>query len=474
MSVPAAMPIARPGARPRAVHAPRRRPARGRALAGLVAVALGHLLLHHPASAAEQPTAIFHAHDLWYDHVRSFVCEVGRQGYSHVQIAPAQASHPAGEWWARYQPVDYRRIEGRGDEADLRALVDTAHGCGVKILADVVLNHMADLEQYRTLHFPTFGPADFHPACVIEPGDYEDPARRDRVLRCRLGTLPDLDQSRPGVQAVHRRHLEMLLALGVDGFRFDAAKHMPQAAVRRYLDVANTRDTWNYLEVIEDGGTRLEDYNPIAAVTDFRLHRTLREAFSYGGDLRTLRVPEALDDPRSVTFGRNHDTVPDINPRAVSPYDFAPDAHFATAYVLARERGTPLVLGDDNYRIPFIRHGVRFRRIMRDRGREGRDVREHVLAVVDSPTVLLMERGAEGLFVVNKGADPLDRPVLDLTLTRLEGCYRELRNGFPVAIERRADGRKYVTRWGTGRRGGILVHPRDALYLVREPWERCE
>ena len=40
----------------------------------------------------------------------------------------------------------------------------------------------------------------------------------------------------------------------------------------------------------------------------------MKAAFSLGGDLRTLRVPRAVDDPRSVTFGRNHDTVKDINP----------------------------------------------------------------------------------------------------------------------------------------------------------------
>jgi alpha-amylase len=437
-----------------------------RAVLGLVLVAASAWLA--PARAAEQPTAIFHAHDQYYSDVQDFVCAAGRQGYSHVQIAPPQKSNPAGQWWARYQPIDYRVIEGRGSEADLKALVDTAHGCGVKVIADVVLNHMADLPEYKTLHFPTFGPADFQPYC---PTDYNDKAT---LHRCWLGSLPDLDVTRAHVQAVHKQHLQALLALGVDGFRFDAAKHMPQAALQTYVDVANTRDTWNYLEVIEDGTTHLEEYDQIAAVTDFRLYNTLHAAFSYGGDLRTLRVPVALGDARSVTFGRNHDTAPDITDRPINPYLFTEDAHLATAYVLARESGTPLVLNIDNASVPFIKYGVRFRQIMRDRGREGRNVHENVLAVLDSPTVLVMERGSEGLFIVNKGVDKVDVPVLDVTLTNLEGCYRELRNGFAVAVERRSDGKKYVTRWGTRARGGAEVYGRDVLYLVREPWEQCQ
>ena len=109
---------------------------------------------------------------------------------------------------------------------------------------------------------------------------------------------------------------------------------------------------------------------------------------------------------------------------------------------------------------------------MHDRGKNGDNVKENILKVVDSPTVLIMERGSEGFFVLNKATEKFDIPVLDLTLTSLEGCYRELRNDFTVAIEKR-DGKKFVTRWGTGTRGGMEVFGRDALYFVRERFELC-
>jgi len=83
-----------------------------------------------------------------------------------------------------------------------------------------------------------------------------------------------------------------------------------------------------------------------------------------------------------------------------------------------------------------------------------------------------MERGGEGFFVENKGTDKFDIPTLDLTLTNLEGCYRELRNNFTVAVEKR-NGKKYVTRWATPNRGGMEIFGRDALYFIREPFDQC-
>jgi len=101
------------------------------------AAALAPLLLI-PGPVSAQPTAILHAHNEPYRQVASYVCQVGAQGYSHVQIAPAQRSSPGPEWWRRYQPLDHTVIEGRGSAADLRALTRQAHRCGVKVIADLV------------------------------------------------------------------------------------------------------------------------------------------------------------------------------------------------------------------------------------------------------------------------------------------------------------------------------------------------
>ena len=99
-------------------------------------------------------------------------------------------------------------------------------------------------------------------------------------------------------------------------------------------------------------------------------------------------------------------------------------------------------------------------------------MKESILKVIDLPTIIIMERGDEGFFVLNKAVEKFDIPVLDMTLTNLEGCYRELRDNFTVSIERQ-DGKKFVTCWGAPSRGGMEVFGRDALYFVREPFELC-
>jgi alpha-amylase len=359
-----------------------------------------------------------------------------------------------------------------GSENDLKTLIDKAHACGMKVIADVVFNHMANMPEYRDLNFPGISKENFHPRCPI---NYSD-GNRDSEINCWLGELPDLDQTKETVQVIQKNHLRMLLNLGIDGFRFDAAKHISPDIVKMYIDYIDRESngrTWNYLEVIEDNDTSAESYNWIASVTDFLLYNSMKNAFSFGGDLRSLRVPKAVDDPRSVTFGRNHDNIREINSNAINPYADRTDSYLATAYVLARQGGTPLILNWDNYDSPFIKYGVRFRQIMSQRAKSGENVKENVLAVIDSPTVLMMERGDQGFLVENKGNDRYDIEALDLTLTNLEGCYRELRNNFYVAIERR-DGKKYVTRWGTWNRGGLEVQGRDALYFIREPWSQCQ
>jgi alpha-amylase len=437
------------------------------------------------AYSGEQPIAIFHAFNQKFGDVKGFVCELNKQGYTHVQISPAQKSNPGDQWWKRYQPVDYQVIEGLGSERDVLALTQKAHSCNMKVIADVVFNHMANLDGgdgFENLNkFPGLSPVDFkttnqnpgqRPCEVGDNNGYRDGNQRSEV-NCWLGGLPDLNFT-ANVKRLQKAHLKKMLDLGVDGFRFDAAKHMPKDVLKEYVAYINTRSNgraWNYLEVIEDQDSKAEDFNSIAAVTDFRLYNSMKGIFSYGGDVRSLPA-NAVNDSRSVTFGANHDTIKSLNDQAINPYNDITDSYLATSYVLARESGTPLVLNEHNLLAPYLKYGVKFRERMARRGQEGKNVKETILRFPNSSTVVMMQRGPEGLFVLNKSAERFDLPALDLTLSDLEGCYRELRNDFTIAIERKGS-KKFVTRWGTWNRGGMEIQGRDALYFSRVPFEEC-
>jgi alpha-amylase len=447
-----------------------------------------------PLPPKPEPLAIYHAFQVPLKALIPQVCALGKAGYSHVQLSPLQRSNPGPQWWKRYQPIDSTVIEGLGGEAELQTLTQRAHGCGVKVLADVVFNHMANLsggDEVEDLGaFPGLGAADFRTPpeapgrrpCADSNGDgaangYAD-GNRQRELFCWLGGLPDL-RFTERVRARQRAHLQRLLDLGVDGFRFDAAKHLEAAVLADHLAFIARRSggrAWSYLEVIEDADTRAEDYNQLAPVTDFVLYHSLRRAFGWGGDLRSL-PPAAVNDRRSVSFARNHDTIAALrdDPRtALDPWSDVGDAWLAAAVALGREAGTPLIFGDDHRRSAVIRSGVRFRRAIHERARAGANVSEQFLRVIDSPLLAMIERGAEGLVLINKGTAAIDQPVLDLSLTRLEGCYLALDPPLAVAIERRGDGHKYVSRWGSWRRGGIRLEGRQALFLLRQPFSQCQ
>ena len=90
------------------------------------------------------------------------------------------------------------------------------------------------------------------------------------------------------------------------------------------------------------------------------------------------------------------------------------------------------------------------------------NVKENVLGVIDSPVVMMMRRGSEGFFVLNKSADRFDIPVLDLTLTNLEGCYRELRR---KSLSRERTVRNLLPGGDDGTGGPRNLRPRRSLLL---------
>src|SRR4051794_22644770 len=78
---------------------------------------------------------------------------LGPKGYGAVQVAPPEdsirlaGSHP---WWEVYQPVGYDLNSRMGTEAQFAAMVTACHAAGVKVYADVVINHTAGANQTST------------------------------------------------------------------------------------------------------------------------------------------------------------------------------------------------------------------------------------------------------------------------------------------------------------------------------------
>ncbi len=186
----------------------------------------------------------------WNDIAAERTTWLGPQGIGAVQILPLGASQQVGSWWGVCQPVNSVNLTSRmGTQGDLQRMIDTCHDGGLRVFADLVVNRMAADAGIATDGSPSnavtltdhyFRANGFHTDGPISDTDYTSPARRGKVMHCRPEGMPDLALESSHVQGQVANYLRRLLDMGVDGFRIDAAKHMPAATYCNVID--GTRD----------------------------------------------------------------------------------------------------------------------------------------------------------------------------------------------------------------------------------------
>ncbi len=140
---------------------------------------------------------------------------------------------------------------------------------------------------------------------------------------------------------------------------------------------------------------------------DFPLFTTIREAFGFGGSLKTLVDPGAYGNAlpwyRAVTFVVTHD-IPHNNGFRYAILD-PQDEHLAYAYVLGRDGGAPLIYSDhkespfdgdrwfEAYKRPDIAAMIQFHNAVQG---------EEMVTLYESDTLLIFRRGHLGIVAINK------------------------------------------------------------------------
>jgi glycosidase len=135
-----------------------------------------------------------------------------------------------------YWPTHGRRIEFRWGDVDatsierLRELIDEAHARGIRVLFDLVLNHVHEQHEYLTSNPEWFEAAPC--PCTDAPGPCN--WNTNPIFCWFIDYLPDLDYTEHAIveQMIADVHW-MATELDVDGFRIDAAKHMHHVIMRR-------------------------------------------------------------------------------------------------------------------------------------------------------------------------------------------------------------------------------------------------
>ena len=267
----------------------------------------------------------------WTDIARECEQFLGPNGYRRVQISPPQenALFPMNPWWDRYQPVSYRILSRGGNENEFRAMVERCRAAGVGIVVDAVLNHTAtNVTQrdgvngrgfggtvYQKHSIPgIYGPGDYH-YCHGGPSTNNllvDFGNRSDVENCELLGLPDLKTESEHVRAELTGYLNHLLSLGVEGFRLDAAKHIPPADLRAIYGRL-TRAPYTFSEVIDSGDSPVHpaEFTDLGDVTEFRYGQKLADVLLHGKLAYLSQFGESWGfspSAHALVFVDNHDT----------------------------------------------------------------------------------------------------------------------------------------------------------------------
>lgn len=272
---------------------------------------------------------------------------LGPAGYGYVQVSPPQEHIQGSQWWTSYQPVSYK-IAGRlGDRAAFAAMVSTCHSAGVKVVADSVINHMSagsgtgtGGSSYTKYNYPGLYSSSDMDDCTAQISNYQD---RANVQNCELVGLADLDTGEDYVRGRIAGYLNDLRSLGVDGFRVDAAKHMPASDLADIKSRLTDPGVYWKQEAIYGAGEAVspDEYTGTGDVQEFRYARSLKQVFNNENLAELKNFGEGwgfMSSSKAGVFVDNHDTE-----RGGDTLNYKDGANYtlANVFMLAWPYGSP-------------------------------------------------------------------------------------------------------------------------------------
>lgn len=245
---------------------------------------------------------ILHAFNWYFNDVKKYMKDIAEAGFTTVQVSPVQANKGtinsttyACDWWVTYQPINFEIGNNYGTKADFKAMCDEADKYGVKIIVDIVANHMAqsDTGVAGEVHEDVVADLKDDPDCWHQTSFTTSDANRFAMTQYTLSGIPDLNTSNAKVQSYVKALLKECIDYGADGFRFDAAKHIELDTDEPFRNIEYASDFWKnitsyakelkpdvflYGEVLSPFGTDAENYTQYMRITDSSYGSTLRNA----------------------------------------------------------------------------------------------------------------------------------------------------------------------------------------------------
>ena len=282
-----------------------------------------------------QGSAILHCFDWSYTSIKNNMKAIKDAGYTAVQTSPVQPAKDysasyrdqSGQWWKLYQPLGIRISEGNqtwlGSKAELKAMCDEADRYGIKVVVDVVANHVAnksdgggawnvndgvdsELKRNDYYHGEDYGAGD---------GD------RYSMTHGHIG-MPDLNTAHSDIQNKFKNFLIDCVNQGVDGFRFDAAKHieLPEDGGNTgsqfwptILNGAKSKksDVYFYGEILNDAAGSESNYTKYMSITDNKAGDKILKSVCDGnaqGAANSYCFKNGVSVDKTVLWCESHDT----------------------------------------------------------------------------------------------------------------------------------------------------------------------
>lgn len=301
-----------------------------------------------------QDGQILQAWNWSYNGIKNNMKKIAEQGFTAVQTTPIQTIKEStqgktmqGSWWVYYQPsqfhIDTNGSNALGTASDFKAMCAEAHKYGVKVVVDAVLNHMANKGD-NTLSDTIPGDIKNDSSCwhSITTNTSNWSSRWDITHNC-MGGLPDLNTGNKKIQNYEIVFMKECIDAGVDGFRFDGAKHIEvpndaeNAGSDFWTNILGTTTSYAqstkgitpyyYGEILDatGGGQNIvNQYTNMMSVTCNSVSNDIRNKVNSGDANGAKRTDFSYDDgsapsgKRAVLWNESHDTYADNKSRGQS------------------------------------------------------------------------------------------------------------------------------------------------------------
>ena len=277
-----------------------------------------------------------------YNNIKANMDTIAKLGYSAIQTSPIQQAKEStvgltvgNRWWMYYQPatftIDNTGNSALGTKSEFEAMCAKAHEDGVKVIVDVVANHMGN---QTSNNLSTSIPSDLRDdsSCwhniSVNISDYSN---RYNITQYCMGGLPDLNTASSKVQGYVLTYLKECIDAGADGFRFDAAKHIetPQDsssgcgsdfwpnvvdAAKTYASSSRGISLYCYGEILDQpdlsGTLPISAYTQYISVTDNNQGNNLRNYVNNGNASAagSSSYCKSTTADKLVLWAESHDT----------------------------------------------------------------------------------------------------------------------------------------------------------------------